>query len=314
MEMLASLLDTLSGNPLTNVPLVLAVMAILSLVEAVAPLHARGPWGKAHRVPNLALTFITFATYLVFSLVMVAVLGEERDGSRGGLLGLLGFGTASSAALSVLVLDFSFYVAHRAMHRIPLFWRFHRVHHSDPFVDVTTTVRQHPGESLIRFAFTAAFAIPLGASAGELALYRVLQALSGLLEHANLGMSLAADRVLSLVFSWPHMHKVHHSRDARLTDSNFGNIVSWWDRLFATFTPSRCGVAIAYGLEGFDAPALQTTAGLLRMPWSASTSGATAMSRSHASPAHTAAAAGMAEVVGDANGGEAPYRTCLYGV
>ena len=63
------------------------------------------------------------------------------------------------------------------------------------------------------------------------------------------------------------MHKVHHSRDARYTDTNYGNIVSWWDRLLGTFTPAHHGTSIAYGLDGFDEPATQTTAALLVMPF-----------------------------------------------
>jgi sterol desaturase/sphingolipid hydroxylase (fatty acid hydroxylase superfamily) len=63
------------------------------------------------------------------------------------------------------------------------------------------------------------------------------------------------------------MHKIHHSRDARYTDTNYGNIVSWWDRLFSTFTPARHGTSIAYGLDGHDDAASQTTMGLLGAPF-----------------------------------------------
>ena len=266
MDAFSSMLATLETNPLTNVPLILAVMGLLAFVEAFAPLSKRGAWTKAHRIPNLVLTGITFASYLLFNAAMVLVL-PRLGASRAGLLHYVALPSEISALVAVLVLDLSFYVAHRSMHTVGLFWRFHSVHHSDPAVDVTTTLRQHPGESLIRFAFIAAFAVPLGASAGQLALYRVLQALSGLAEHANFRVPLAVDRALALVFSWPNMHKVHHSRDVRFTDTNFGNIVSWWDRLFGTFTPSRCGVSVEYGLDGLDDPRSQTITGLLLMPW-----------------------------------------------
>jgi len=165
------------------------------------------------------------------------------------------------------VLDFSFYVAHVSMHRIPALWRFHRVHHSDPVVDVTTTIRQHPGEGVIRYAYMAAFACALGASPGAFAVYRSWSALNGLLEHANVRVPPWLDSVLSLVTTWPNMHKVHHSRTATETNTNYGNIFSLFDRLFSTFTPSKRGVNVSYGLDGFDDPAAQTTAGLLAMPF-----------------------------------------------
>jgi sterol desaturase/sphingolipid hydroxylase (fatty acid hydroxylase superfamily) len=134
-------------------------------------------------------------------------------------------------------------------------------------VDVTTTIRQHPGESLIRYAFMAAFAVVLGPGPAAFALYRAASALNGLLEHANLRAPLWLDSLLSLVTTWPHMHKVHHSRRREETDTNYANLFSLWDRLFGTFTPPCRGTRIAYGLDGLDDPATQTTAGLLALPF-----------------------------------------------
>lgn len=257
--------DTVTSSAAT-VGVILAAMALVALVEAAIPLHARGRWNRAHLGPNLAFTFLTFATNALFGGALVMTLVRlETEGF--GLLRLLPLGPWASAVLAVLALDFSFYVAHVAMHRIPAFWRFHSVHHSDPAVDVTTTIRQHPGEGVIRYAFLAAAAFAMGASPGAFAVYRVGVALSGLLEHANIRVPLGVDRVLSLVFTWPGMHKVHHSRDPRYTDTNYGNLVSWWDRLFSTFTPARLGTNVAYGLDGLDDPAAQTTAGLLALPF-----------------------------------------------
>jgi sterol desaturase/sphingolipid hydroxylase (fatty acid hydroxylase superfamily) len=165
------------------------------------------------------------------------------------------------------VLDFSFYLAHVTMHKVPALWRFHLVHHSDPAVDVTTTIRQHPGESVIRYAFMAAAAFLLGVGPAVFAVYRVWSAINGLFEHANVRMPRRLDSLLSLVVITPNMHKVHHSRNAAETDTNYGNIVSLFDRLFRTFTPSQRGLNITYGLDGFDDPARHTAAGLLALPF-----------------------------------------------
>ncbi len=266
MNPLAAILSDTVTSSAASVGVILAAMALLALVEAALPLRARGRWNRAHLGPNLALTFLTFATNALFSGALVMVLVRlETDGF--GLLRLLALGPWTGAVVTVLALDFAFYVAHVAMHRIPAFWRFHSVHHSDPAVDVTTTIRQHPGESVIRYAFLTAAACAIGASPGAFAVYRLGVALSGLLEHANFRVPAGIDRVLSLVFTWPGMHKVHHSRDPRYTDTNYGNLVSWWDRLFATFTPAGSGADVAYGLDGLDAPATQTTAGLLALPF-----------------------------------------------
>ena len=260
-------MELVSSN-LASIATILGAMAFLALLEVAIPLRARGPWNRAHVGPNLALTFVTFATNALFSGALVLALALlEPTGF--GLLQRVALPPLAHVAVAVLALDFAFYVAHVAMHKLPAFWRFHRVHHSDPAVDVTTSVRQHPGEGVIRYLFLAAFALPLGVSPGAFAIYRLAVALSALLEHANLQVPARLDTLLSLVFTWPNLHKVHHSRDARFTDTNYGNLVSWWDRLFATFTPAREGAKVAYGLDGLDDDATQSATGLLALPFRA---------------------------------------------
>jgi sterol desaturase/sphingolipid hydroxylase (fatty acid hydroxylase superfamily) len=263
---MTEMLLTQLRSGVATIGVVLTAMAVVALIETAIPLHARGRWNRMHLQPNLALTFVTFATNILFNSAVVMTL-MRLQAAGFGLLQWFAPQPLIRVALVVLGLDFSFYVAHAAMHKVPLFWRFHRVHHSDPVVDVMTTIRQHPGEGVIRYAFMAAFAFALGASPGAFAVYRIWSALNGLLEHANIRVPLWLDRLLSLVTTWPNMHKIHHSRAAQETDSNYGNIFSLFDRLFLTCTPSERGVSVVYGLDGFDDPAVQTTAGLLAMPF-----------------------------------------------
>jgi sterol desaturase/sphingolipid hydroxylase (fatty acid hydroxylase superfamily) len=260
---------TLSANinsGFSAIAMILTAMAVVAAMETLVPLHARGTWSKAHVKPNLTLTFITFATNIFFNAALVAML-VWLQANDVGLLNMLGLDGFLAGAVVVVGLDFAFYVAHVAMHKVPLFWRFHSVHHSDPAVDVTTTVRQHPGEGVIRYAFVGAFAAVLGAPPAAFGVYRAWSALNAILEHANIRVPLHLDRALSLVTTWPHMHKVHHSRIAQETDTNYGNIFSFFDRAFSTFTPSERGVSVHYGLDGFDDATTQTTAGLLAIPF-----------------------------------------------
>lgn len=254
---------TLQVN-LATVGVILGAMALVALVEAAIPLHARGGWHRAHLVPNLALTFVTFATNMVFNAAVLLLL-VRLQAAHFGILRWASLGPIAAAVAAVVLLDFSYYVAHVAMHKVPLFWKVHRVHHSDPAVDVTTTIRQHPLEGVIRYAFLATFACALGVGLGAFAIYRASSALSGLLEHANVRVPRGLDVALSFVTTWPNLHKVHHSRDVRETDTNYGNLFSWFDRLFATYTPSQRGEEVVFGLDGFDAPSLQTTAALLAL-------------------------------------------------
>ncbi len=167
----------------------------------------------------------------------------------------------------VLVLDFSAYAVHVLMHKVPWFWRFHRVHHSDLEVDVTTAFRQHPLEGLLRFVFTFAPAVLLGVSPLATAVYRLLSGINAMVEHANIRVPAAADRVLCWLVVTPHMHKVHHSRLPAETDSNYGNLSPLFDRLFGTFTPTRRAAGVRYGLDAFAGADLDVRA-LLSLPLS----------------------------------------------
>jgi sterol desaturase/sphingolipid hydroxylase (fatty acid hydroxylase superfamily) len=251
---------------LSTLGAILAAMAIVSLVEAVVPLRAGGAWARAHRRANVALTLVALATSLLLDTALVGALAWLELRGIGTLHWLAAPGPVT-VALVVLGLDLAFYTAHVCMHVFPGLWRFHRVHHADPFVDVTTTVRQHPGETVIRYAFVGGAALALGASPAAYAVYRACAAANALLEHANVRVPARLDRTLALVTTWPSVHKVHHSRRAHETDTNYGNLFSVFDRLFGTFTPAARGADVPYGLDGLDGPAVQTAAGLLALPF-----------------------------------------------
>lgn len=253
-------------NPTVTIAAILVGMALIGLIETLVPLHARGPVHRAHVWPNLVLTAITFATNLVFNVAVVAVLVWQAG--RG--IGLLHWSPPSpwvAVVLALAGLEFSFYAAHVAMHASETLWRFHRVHHSDAAVDVTTTIRQHPGEGVIRYTFMAAAAFALGVSPGAFAVYRLWSVLAGLVEHANVSLPRGMDRLLAMVVVTPDLHKIHHSRRVIEADSNYGNLTSVFDRVFGTFTASERGPTVVTGLDGFDDPAMQSARGLLVMPF-----------------------------------------------
>jgi sterol desaturase/sphingolipid hydroxylase (fatty acid hydroxylase superfamily) len=178
---------------------------------------------------------------------------------------------------SIVVLDLSYgYLAHRAMHMSPLLWRAHRVHHSDPFVDVTTSYRTHPIEGAWRFLFLIVPVWILGVPVEGVVTYRLLSAINGILEHANIRLWAPIDRALSLVWVTPNMHKLHHSRLCAETNSNYGNIFSIHDRLLRTFTPTARALAMCYGLDDADPAQVKSLRALLAMPFASIRPGGTA--------------------------------------
>jgi sterol desaturase/sphingolipid hydroxylase (fatty acid hydroxylase superfamily) len=255
-----------SVTALSTIAMILGTMALVAVIEVIIPLHARGPWHRTHLGPNLGLTFLTIGTNVFLNAALLAlVVWLQVKGF--GLLRWFSIPAGLAGVLAFAALDFAFYAAHVSWHKIPALWAYHSVHHSDPAMDVTTTIRQHPVESLLRYAAMALMVLVVGPSAQAFAVYRVLSAVNGMLEHANLRAPLGLDRILSYITTWPHAHKVHHSREIAETDSNYGNVLSLWDRLFGTFTPSHRGTTVSFGLDGFDKPEAQTFPALLAMPF-----------------------------------------------
>lgn len=238
--------------------MLLAAMCVVALVEAAVPLRA----GQRPLAPNLALIALTIATSVVFNAALLTALML----SGGGLLAPFE-DSVPITIVSIVALDFATYAAHVGMHAMPTLWRFHRVHHCDPHLDVTTALRQHPGESAIRYAALATTALGLGVPPAAFVLYRTWSALHAVIEHANVRVPRWLDRVLVTVVTTPHMHKVHHSRDAAETDTNYGSVFSIFDRLFGTLTPSSRGVDVRYGLDGYDDADTQRAGGLLALPF-----------------------------------------------
>lgn len=243
-----------------------AIMCGLSLVEAIIPLHARGIWGRQHIIPNLMLTLVTFGTNLLYNVPLLLGLVWLQSAHL-GLFNAYKVPAFIAIACSILVLDLAWYLTHVSMHKVAAMWRFHAIHHSDPQIDVTTTVRQHPVEGVIRYVYLAVFAFAVGAPPIAFAIYRVWSVVHGQLEHSNLKLPQWLDTAITFFFSSPNMHKIHHSRDPRFIDHNYTNIFSVWDRLFGTFVASKHGRDIAYGLEGYDTAERQTTMALLLMPF-----------------------------------------------
>jgi sterol desaturase/sphingolipid hydroxylase (fatty acid hydroxylase superfamily) len=251
---------------LRAIAIALIVMAAIMAVEAAIPLRQRTGWSRRHLFPNLTITLVTFATNLALNVpILLGLLWFEGRGY--GLFNLVILNPVVAVIAAVMVLDLAWYATHVTMHRVAALWPWHLIHHSDPFVDVTTTARQHPGESLLRYIYLAAFAFACGVSPEGFAAYKVAQVAFGMFEHANIRLSQRLESVLNLIVTSPAMHKIHHSRQQRLTDSNFGNVFTLWDQLFGTFVHSSQGRSIDYGIDGEDLPARQTVLGLLKRPF-----------------------------------------------
>lgn len=172
--------------------------------------------------------------------------------------------------IGVLLLDLLNYAIHRAMHVWPLLWRVHNIHHTDLDVDFTTGVRHHPLESIVVLVVTALAIFALGLSPLALAAYLAGRAVIDITSHANIRVPAGLDRVLRWVIITPDMHRIHHSAWQPETDSNYGTLLSVWDRLFGSYcaAPRDGQKAMTLGLEHWRDEAALGIGGLMLMPFS----------------------------------------------
>jgi sterol desaturase/sphingolipid hydroxylase (fatty acid hydroxylase superfamily) len=252
---------------LTNIAIILSVMAIGALIETVVPMFMGGPAKAGRRTANLWLTATVFVlNWLLASVAAVAALTLRPA----GLMSQLQWPVWLQIVSGIVVLDFSVgYLSHRTMHMWPAMWRFHQVHHSDDFVDVTTTYRTHPVETIWRFLFTIVPVWVFGLPAQAVVIQRILQATNGVLGHANIRLWPPLDRILSLIWVTPNVHKIHHSRQISETNSNYANLLTLYDRLLGTYTPAERAQSVVYGLDDAESLATGSYPTLLAQPFHA---------------------------------------------
>ena len=191
------------------------------------------------------LRWLTNLGMLVVSSLLVRVLfpaaavgaavAAEQNGW--GLFHLWAVNPLVAGVIAFVLLDFAVWLEHWASHKIPLLWRFHKVHHSDRDFDVTLAVRFHPVEIVISMVWKAAVVVALGAPVLAVLLFEIVLNGTAMFNHSNARVPLGIDRWLRLLIVTPDMHRVHHSVYRSEHDTNFGFNFSFWDRLFNLYTP-----------------------------------------------------------------------------
>ena len=183
------------------------------------------------------------------------------------LYGRLGLNSFWRIVLTIVILDLAMYVWHRLNHVVPFLWRFHRVHHSDPHVDITTASRFHFGEMTISAVINYALMLSLGASIWEVRIFKLVFVFMTQLTHSNVKLFKPLEDMAAAVFVLPLMHRIHHSDVRWETDSNYGTVFSFWDRLFGTLTRRADWQNLHYGLKEFQDPKQLTLLQVILMPF-----------------------------------------------
>jgi sterol desaturase/sphingolipid hydroxylase (fatty acid hydroxylase superfamily) len=201
-----------------------------------------------HAVVNFGLTVMHLIIHTFLAIIIVK-LSDWCIANKFGIIQWSGVGVLATVLLTILIVDFfGGWLVHITEHKFKILWRFHVVHHADTNVDVTTGLRHHPIESVLRGIFFFMGIMVSGAPMYAVMIYQTILVFFSAFEHANIRLPKWLDNAMSYVFISPNMHKVHHHWKQPYTDSNYGAIFSIWDRLFGTYQhldPEK----IRYGID-----------------------------------------------------------------
>lgn len=244
------------------------VLVSLALAEALAPARARVLPRRERWSGTAPLAFLAGVVGLFTppaGLVGAARWAKHR---RIGLFNRVHAPAWFAWAASLALLDGWVWAQHVFSHRAPWFWRLHRVHHTDPDLDVTTGVRFHPVEIAVSGLWKAALVVFLGVPAGAVLAFEAWLSTGALFSHANLRLPTALDGALRWIIVTPDSHRLHHRTGERESDVNFGFGLSLWDRLFGTFAAGQVAPETPLGVgEGWRGARDQRPVALLLQPF-----------------------------------------------
>ncbi len=211
------------------------VFAALAALELLAPRRSLRHGRSRRWVTNLGLFALDTALVRVAVPLLMVGTAQLAQARGWGLFNQLALPFWLELLLTLAALDLALFFQHWATHRVPLLWRLHQVHHADPDFDVTTAARFHPIEIGLSMLYKMAVVAALGPAALAVFVFEVAFNAATLFVHANLSLPPALDRLARFFVVTPDMHRIHHSTLQRETNSNYGTMLSGWDRLFRTY-------------------------------------------------------------------------------
>lgn len=242
-------------------------LLFLLIFERVKPYRPDTVSKKKRWANNLLLTlFNNIIIYITVGGFFLAV-SRYTESNNIGILEMLDIPLLFKIILAVILMDFVLYIWHLLNHEVPFLWRFHRVHHSDLNMDVSTATRFHTGELLISAGVKLAAIYLIGVHPVALALFEIVIVLCAQFHHSSLKIPQWFDSLYHILFVPPSMHRIHHSVKIKERDSNYGTIFSIWDRVLGTLTRNIDQAMIKIGMGSYRKPEKLNLHQLIAMPF-----------------------------------------------
>ncbi len=234
--------------------LVVGAFGLLWLLERHQPLRRAYEPKLRRNARNLAVAGLAAASLQLVERPLIEPLTTLVERRRWGLLKLVRLPTWLEVTLAVVLMDYTLYLWHVLMHRLPLLWRFHIAHHVDLELDASTALRFHFGELALSVPWRAAQVVLIGVSPLALSVWQSMLLLSIIFHHSNVRLPLQLERWLNHFVVTPRMHGIHHSIIPEETDSNWSSGLTVWDRLHGTLRLNVPQDEIVIGVPAYREP------------------------------------------------------------
>ena len=247
----------------------LGVFSLMLILESLIQLHPTVDSKPRRLAINLGLTGIDIILVkLLFGTAAVGAAVFAGENSW-GILNYLDWPIWLETTIAIILMDFLIYIQHVVEHVIPLFWRFHKVHHTDLDLDVSSALRFHPIEIIGSMIFKISIIFALGPSPLTVIIFESI--LNGMAQfsHSNIRLPLKMDSIIRLLFVTPDMHRTHHSEEINETNSNYGFNFSIWDRALGTYISEtlKPQQEIVVGIKEYKNPKEVSLLNLLIIPF-----------------------------------------------
>jgi sterol desaturase/sphingolipid hydroxylase (fatty acid hydroxylase superfamily) len=209
---------------------------------------------------------MTAATMSVLEVPITSHIARSVERRRWGLVPQLSLPGPLKTALMVVLMDYTLYLWHVLLHRAPLLWRFHRVHHADVDLDASTALRFHVGEFVLSVPWRIGQIALLGVSERALWLWGRLTLAEVLFHHSNVRLPIRVENALRRLVVTPRLHGIHHSSRLDERSSNFSSGLTMWDVLHRTVRRDVPQDSIVIGLDANRRPEQLTLLRVLAMP------------------------------------------------